>query len=219
MEIRRTTNCNSNLDEVMRKVYTDTFVKHDRGYTDEDFESACLSVADSPEIHQVFDDRVRGRKQVDFEKYLGYAGLKIAPKKSQPSQGFLGVKAREDSGRVIVSNVLSTSSAEESGISPQDEIVGVDGLRIDKAKLVFYLSNRKPDEIVSLLVARSGAFLQLKSKLSERPIFEHRILKKDSASDTERQLFRSWLNEDWERDIKYEEFTPSPTRKPQLDYF
>lgn len=143
-------------------------------------------------------------------------GLRLAPKsKSQNEQGFLGIKVRPDSGKVIVTNVLSASPAEQSGISAGDELIGVDGLRIDTSRLNSYICNHKPENSVHLTLARDGAMHDIHTELSTKPTFEYRIVKKETASQEERNLFRSWMSANWEDEIKYDD-TPSTMPRRQL---
>ena len=80
------------LDDAMKTVYSETFLKEGRGYTDEEFERACVSLGGAP-AKEVFDSRVRGRKDVDFDRYLGCVGLRLEAKaKPSETKGFLGVR-------------------------------------------------------------------------------------------------------------------------------
>ncbi|MDA4111071.1 MAG: hypothetical protein OK439_00925, partial [Thaumarchaeota archaeon] len=217
MEIRRVTQSEKSLDDVMRTVYEKSFVRENRGFSDEEFQAACEKVG-GPGVKTIFEDRVKGRENVDFEKYLGYAGLQVSPKKYVQGQGFLGIKTKEDSGKTIVSNILSAYAGELCGLSPFDEIISVDGVRIDKSRLAFYMSNRKPDDRIRLMIARLGAIMELDARLSEKPILEFRIWKKETATEDEKHLFAKWIGDSWNRPIVYEDHVRSPVRANQLDY-
>ena len=166
----------------------------------------------------MFDLRVRGREEVDFEKYLSNAGLKLGSKKPQTEQGFLGVKTRQESGRLVVSGVLAQSPAEISGLSVSDEIIALDGLRMDSSKLGWYVSNREPETQVKITVSRFGTLLELNAEITFKPLMEYRITKLDQASDNQKRLYKAWLGEEWEAEIKYEEYSPSPSKKTVFDY-
>ena len=161
MEIRKTTATTKNLDDALRTLYQETFVKENRGYTDEDFERICASIIGVGVTTQIFDSRVRGRQEVDFDKYLGYAGLKIVPKKPQTEQGFLGVKIRQESGRLVLSGILSESPAETSGLVVSDEIIALDGLRMDSSRLPWYVANREPETPVKITSLKTWYFARI----------------------------------------------------------
>ena len=218
MEIRRATNLAKNLDDAIRSLYQETYVKENRGYTEGEFERICEDIIGNNRAKDIFELRVRGRKEVDFDKYLDYAGLKLVPKKPQQAQGFLGAKLRQDQGKLVVSSVLSDSPGENCGLTTVDEIVALDGIRTDLAKCTWYLGNMKPDTKVKILISRFGALQELEAKTTTKPVLEHKIAKLDEATQDQRRLFKQWMDEDWEKEITYEEYTPSPTRKALFDY-
>jgi predicted metalloprotease with PDZ domain len=218
MQIMRASHSKKNLDEPLRSMYQLTFVRENRGYTDEEFERICGEIIGANAAKEIFDLRVRGREEVDFDKYLSYAGLKLVPKKPQPEQGFLGVKTRQESGRLIVSGVLAQSPAESAGLSPSDEIVALDGLRMDSTKIGWYIANREPESQVKITVSRFGALQELTSEITFKPMMEYRISKLDQSSDDEKLLYKAWLGQEWETEIKYEEYQPAPSKKAVFDY-
>ncbi|MDA4131366.1 MAG: PDZ domain-containing protein [Thaumarchaeota archaeon] len=217
MEIRRISNSAKNLDDVLREVYEKSFVKDNRGFTDEEFEEACEKIGGSS-VQKIYEDRVKGRESIDFDKYLGYSGLMIVPQKHKSGQGFLGIRTKDDSGRLMVATVLSSSSAEDSGMAPSDEIIGADGVRMDRSRFAYYVSNRKPEERIRITVARFGSIMDLDAKLNEKPILEYRIVKKENATESEKQLFGKWLGHSWDLGLVYEEHARSPVRPNPLDY-
>lgn len=217
MEIRRTTGLSKSLDDAMRMTY-ETFQTEGRGFADEEFERSCLRVSGSDSISEIFRERVIGRSDVNYDRYLGYAGLKLVPKKAERDLGFLGARVREESGRILISTVLTGSAAENGGLASNDEIIGVDDLRMDKQRLAYYIPNMKPSSEVNLLVSRQGALLELQATLGEKPALEFIATKKDQATEKERELFRSWLNADWSDEITYVEHRTLPTRPNPLEY-
>ncbi|MGH2639812.1 MAG: PDZ domain-containing protein, partial [Rhabdochlamydiaceae bacterium] len=129
-----------------------------------------------------------------------------------------GVRIRQDVGKVIVANVLSASPAEKCGIAAQDEIIGIDGLRMDSSRLLSCIVNKKPGSAANLLLSRSGELLETKVEVASKPIMEYKIAKLDESTYQQKLLFNSWLDADWNEEIRYEDYPPSPARKLVLDY-
>ncbi len=218
MEIRKVTRLSKNLDDVMRKIYQKSFLAEGRGFTEEEFERICVEVSGSESVREIFRGRVSGRNDVDYDRYLGYAGLRLTPKKEEKGAGFLGVRIRDESGKAITSTVLSSSPAEVSGLSAGDEIMGINGARMDKSRIIFYLQTRKPGELVKLVCSRQGSLIELEGRLTEKPVLEYRIAKKEQANDVERRLFENWLGTSWSDEVNYEDYKIPPTRSNVLDY-
>ena len=219
MEIRRTTGSTKTLDDVMRKMYAETYLKEGRGYADGEFESTCRELGGMG-VKQIFDSRVRGRDDVDYDMYLGYAGLKLGEKDDRPARdkGFLGVRISADGGRTTVKTCLAGSPAEGMGLAVNDEVIGVDGIRVDAAELPFFIATRNPGDGVVLTIARNGRLMEVEGDLSRRPVFAYRILPAKEASEEQKGLFRGWLLGDWTPEFKYPEYIHSPARKSSLDF-
>jgi predicted metalloprotease with PDZ domain len=206
------------LDDVMKKVYVSTYLKEGRGYTDGEFEDACVALG-GKEAKNVFDKRVRGKEEVDFDRYLGYAGLRLEVKGRGPEdKGFLGVKLGAELGRVLIKECLAGSPAEGMGLSVNDEVIGLDGLRVGQDKLAFYVAAARPDEEVGFTVARNGKLTEVRGRIGRRPTFEWRIEPVSGANERQKALFKGWLLTDWKAELRYPEYVRSPDRKLLFDY-
>jgi predicted metalloprotease with PDZ domain len=216
MEIRRANDSKRTLDDVMRRVYIETYKQRDRGYTEQEFQEACESVA-GKSLRDIFENHVRGTSEIDFNYYLDFAGLKLEPKskdsnkkKDEEKKGFLGLKLKTEGGRVLVDTVLSDTPASLDGIYVGDEIIAADGTRVDEKTLSFYIETRKPNTQVLLTLSRDSRIRETKVKLSEKPTFVYRIQKREKATSEQKRLFKKWLGEEWDVELKYEEWPASP---------
>jgi predicted metalloprotease with PDZ domain len=219
LQIRKNTGARKSLDDVMRRIYEQTYVKEGRGYTEEEFETTAVEVGGKQDVEEVFESRVRGREDVDFDRYLGYVGLKLEPKEDLDKvRGFLGVRLGSDGGRTTVKTRLAGSPAEAMGLSANDEIIGINGLRLGPDRLPFYVSNERPGTGVRVLIARNGGMMELSGELGRRPAFEYRIAPLKEVTEEQKFFFRSWLLEEWKPEIRYREYSRSPDRKPTLDF-
>lgn len=218
MAIRRATNGMKTLDDAMRAIYQETYVKEGRGYSDEEFETTCCAIG-GQRLKEIFDSRVRGRGDVNYDRYLGYAGLRLGLREeTSQEKGFLGVRLGSEGGRTTVRTSLADSPAEAMGLTVDDELLGVDGMRVSSEKLSFYVATRKPGEPVRLMIARNGRLMEVEGELARRPPFEYRIRPLQEATNEQKVFFKGWLLDDWSPDIRYPEYVHSPDRKPMLDF-
>jgi predicted metalloprotease with PDZ domain len=74
-KIRHETQNAKSLDDVMRALYFDYHVKLDRGYTEEEFRRVCERIAGCD--FEEFFEYTTTTREIDYPKYLGYAGLAI----------------------------------------------------------------------------------------------------------------------------------------------
>jgi predicted metalloprotease with PDZ domain len=217
MEIRMSTSNKKSLDEVMKKMYQETFL-HGRGYSEEEFEATCNSVAGRNLSSIIFDKRVRGRDSIDFDHYLEYAGLKLGKLKNGSDKAYLGVKLETEQGRTIVYSCLFDTPANDGGLAPGDEIIALDDLRMDQSLISHYISNKKPGETTKVLISRDGYLETVTAKLRSAPVFEWRIFKSETASDEQQRFFKAWMLSDWKLPLEYVDYTASPQKAKQFDY-
>jgi len=219
LQIRKNSAGRVTLDEVMRKIYERTYAKDGGPYSDAEFEATAIEIG-GPETKEVFDSRVKGREDVDFDRYLGYVGLRLEPTEgSEVAKGFLGIRLnRSETGKVSVGTRLAGSAAEKMGLSVNDELIGIDGMRLTLEKASFYVPNRKPGAKVTLAIARNGLLTELTGELGTKPALERKIIPLSEATTEQRFLFKNWLSEEWKPQINYPEYARSPDRKPTLDF-
>jgi predicted metalloprotease with PDZ domain len=154
----------------------------------------ALSHEGGRDAEEVFDARVRGRKDVDYDRYLGQAGLRLSSKEEhREEKGFLGVKLKSEGGRTTVTTELAGSPAEAMGLSVNDEILAVGGFRMGSDKLPFFVGTMKPGETIRLTIARNGKLMEVSGLAGRRPTFEYRIQPVAGATDDQKALFKGWL--------------------------
>lgn len=218
MAIRKASGGSKSLDYAMKKVYSDSFLKEGRGYTDAEFEAACVELG-GQEAREIFESRVRGREDVDYDRYLGYAGLKLGAKdECAGEKGFLGVRLGTDGGKTVVKTVLAGSPAEMMGLAVNDEVIGVGGMRVGQDRLSFHVGAMKPGAKLGLTIARNGMLMEIEGQVGARPAFEFRVQPLAGADERQKALFKGWLLADWKSELKYAEYARSPDRKQTLDY-
>jgi len=220
LSIRMNTGGSKSLDDVMRKVYRETYLTSGSGYTDEQFEKACVELG-GVDAKEVFEKRVKGRERLDYSKYLSFAGLTLLPKEKGETQGFLGVSIKGDGPRTLVEGVLEGYPAQLAGISKGDEILAVDGIRTDTQKLGPLVKAMGPGRTIRVLLAGKGYVRMAEVETTERPVLEYRIQKKEDASDEEKAIYNGWIGADWSAPLVYRErqeiYVRSSAQRP-FDY-
>lgn len=81
--IRRHSNNKRSLDDVMRTLYRQYYQKKKRGFTEEELRKVIEQTAGVP-LNELFD-YINTTKELDYNKYLGYAGLTIDTSGAKPT--------------------------------------------------------------------------------------------------------------------------------------
>lgn len=84
-EIRNATGNKRSLDDVMKLLYWKYYKEKGRGFSEAEFQQACEEIASKPLME--FFEYVYTTKELDYDKYLGYAGLKLSTTTIQTDKG------------------------------------------------------------------------------------------------------------------------------------
>jgi len=200
-EIRRASDRKHTLDDVMRLLYQRFHKENDVGIRTEDIENACREVAGRP-LTALFDSVVRGRGDIEAEKYLAWSGLRLVRKGDDDSEGaadkpYLGIRTKTDNGCVIVSHLLSGSPAYEAGLSVRDELIALEGFRINEDRFEKRVGDLAVGKPAKLLVSRAGMLREIEVTPGARPEIDIAIEAADKANAEEKSLCRQWLAAEW----------------------
>lgn len=152
-------------------------------------------------LHEFFERHVRGRSDPDLEAALAQAGLELR-KTWEPSQKvderaplWLGVMA--DGKPVAIKGVLDGSPAARAGLSPGDEIIALDRMRITtEGDLRKRLCSRAPGEPVEVALFRRGRLERVTVELEESPPTRYEIVAVAEPSAEQRAFFHAWLGQE-----------------------
>ncbi len=188
--IRHASGNRNSLDDLMRKLDQD-FARRGRFFTDADLENIFRSLAPSFPIREFFRTDIDGTQGLDYNKYLGYAGLTLkAETKNVPDLGFESLQSFI--GPIHVESVVPGSNADKAGIEPGDVILKMDGVElpvVPERELIFF----KPGQKVSFTVQRGAKTLEIEFALGAKSATVYRV--EEEASSTHSQLIvrNGWL--------------------------
>ncbi len=202
LEIRHRTGSRS-LDDVMRRLYSDCGPEPERGFTFEDFRRTTEQIAGEP-LDEMLENLGLGTGEMDFARYLSYAGLEFAgPPGNAPAPpgGYLGISVRMIEGGVRVVGVTAGSPAWRHGLNVYDEIIAVNGFRVNEEILSAQIENSRPAAPLDFLIARDGRLRSFRVVPGEKKYSEHRIEKVAAPTPEQRSLYESWLMAIWEESL------------------
>lgn len=176
------------LDDFMRHLYDEFYVKKNRGFTEVEFQTA-LETFIGEDLDTFFTDHVYGTKTPDFHGIFSKVGVNVIYT-GKPVASF-GASFSQDGGRVMVKSIRKGGAAEEAGLSVGDEIIACNGMRVDQVSMENFLASLTVGEYMELIVSRDEIILNLLVRMSayEKPSF-----KLEQASPS-REEFYYWLRE------------------------
>jgi predicted metalloprotease with PDZ domain len=153
LKVRHETRNERSLDDVMRTLYDVYYKQKRRGFTDAELRQVCETVAGAS-LAEIFDVYASTTADVDYSRYLAYAGLQIQLAPRALAGASLGAATREQDGRLVVTGVTRDSAAARAGLGVNDEILAFDGVRVGAKALADQLKAAAPGDKVRLLTAR-----------------------------------------------------------------
>jgi predicted metalloprotease with PDZ domain len=197
--LRGKTNGRGSLDEVMRRMYDQLYVKspnatyylRGRGYRSEDFERVVSEVAGT-DMSDFFKRHVRGVEVPPYAEAFAQVGLRMVKEPRQPVT--IGISSDEnDEKNFKLAEVRPESPAAAAGLEVGDVIVMFGNVRLTPDNFYRTIGRLKPGEKVNLSVLRGRNTIQLTLVPGEPTSMIYRIQEDPKASADAKAVRAAWL--------------------------
>jgi predicted metalloprotease with PDZ domain len=198
--IRGKTHGKASLDDVMRRMYNEFYVKspnnsyylRGRGYTGKDFERIASEVAGA-DLQDFFVRYVRGVEVPPYDEAFAAVGLSLKRElASEPYSAGITLDWQELQTAKVWS-VKNGSAAEDAGLKQGDVIVSVGGENVTRDTLFSALNRHKQGSRVAITIRRDRQTIQATLTLDAPDRYHYRIEEVRDASAEARALRASWL--------------------------
>lgn len=198
--IRGRTQGKSSLDEVMRRMYDEFYLKspnnsyylRGRGYHTEDVERLVTEIAGA-QFRDFFKRNVRDVEVLPYDEAFSYMGLRLL--KAVAKEPFnAGLSLSFEGSTATIENVRSYSPAENAGLQQNDEIVSLAGKKVGKDTWLKTLARYQKGDRVAVVVKRDRRTIKAEIVLGDPERFDYRIEEKTDATDQQKALRFAWLS-------------------------
>lgn len=207
LEIRHRSSGERSLQTVFRYLWTE-YGRAGRGLGEGEAQP-IFERATGLDLQEFFDGYIRGTQELDVAPFARYAGLLLAPAPREdpekPLPGYLGAEVGTDRGEIRVRSVLDGSPARIAGITPEDEIVAIDGIRVTPGAFSDSLASFPPGTPAEILLFRRGISLTVPVTFGTPPPEKWVFTASEHPTDLERTIYEGWMQHPWEP-------PPSPSR-------
>ncbi len=192
------------LDDVMRALWVKYGITEQR-LGEHDFERLVVEIT-GHNFKAFFDDALRSTKDLSlsslFEK-IGIA-LEFLPAASMedlgnckssasPIKPLLEVRLKPATTEVQLAYVFAGSSAEAAGLAPNDVIVAVNGVRVDRARFEAVIANFSVGDEVIIHAFRRDELMTFTVVLQSGWLQVCTLHLTDNLSETQQKIFNDWL--------------------------
>jgi predicted metalloprotease with PDZ domain len=194
LEIRKLSKGAKSLDDVMRYLYAE-FYKKNRNYTPADFQRACELMAGAS-LENFFVRYVHGREELDYNSALQTVGLQLGETdqtKPPAESTYLGIDVAQEGDRLMIKKVVSGTPAYDQGLNTGDQIVALDGERVNRDSYLARLREKRPGDTVNLTLFRDDDLRSFAIKLGKRAVVDYRVVTVKQPTPEQVRQYKAWL--------------------------
>ena len=181
------------MDAAVSKLYRD-FAEKGKAYTTKDVQVTCEQVS-GLKLESFFKNYVYGVTPLPYAEVFQLAGVELDSTEEKSS--YLGVRFRDNNGRIMITNVTQGSPAWDAGLSVHDELIAMDGFRV-KSSSPEYLKEKTPGDRVVCTVSRKGVIRDIHVTIGFKPVEIESLSQIEEPSDKQKVVFEAWLQNVWE---------------------
>lgn len=177
------------LDNVMLKMW-EKFGKLEIGYTPQQLQQVIESVA-GIDLSDFFTSYIHGLEDLPFNHYLEPFGLQLVGE-CHP-QPYLGVRVKTEHGREIIKFVEMGSPAKTAGIDAGDELLAIDGIKLQTNQLSERLQDYQSHDTIEITVFHQDLLRNYAVTLAPQRPSQYKLKSLDNPDNKQQENFLGWL--------------------------
>lgn len=190
--IRAVTGGAKSLDDVMRLAFTR--YSDARGFTPDQFRAVAEEVVGSS-LKPFWQTAIEGTEELDYSDLASTLGVRFRDAQNGGGRPWLGIATRNDAGRLVIAQVRRDGPSFLAGLNVDDEILGIDEIRLRADRFDARLAQYSPGARITLLVARRDELVRIPLTLGSPPPPRWRLEVSPSLTDAQRRSQVAWLGQ------------------------
>jgi predicted metalloprotease with PDZ domain len=168
------------------------FGRIEKGFTPTELETVIAEVAQQ-DLTAFFQRYLYQTEEIPFNIYLAPFGLQLQAIFEEPSLPYLGLKVQSENNKERIKFVARHSPAEQAGLSPDDELLALNGLRVNAEHLFQRLKDYQADDIIQITVFHQDTLRTVTVQLAAPQPSRYEVVKIQNPSNDQRKKFVGWL--------------------------
>ena len=188
VELRKRSKGLHGLDEVMADLFhSHGLASESPGISQSDIRRGITSKKGCRRLGILLDEAVSQHKKPNLARAIELLGMEMTPDKSD-NGGWLGIECSEKDSTLFVKTHLAKSPIRDL-LNTGDEIIALDGIRINSKKRLNTYLKGKADCKCTITIARQGNLKQIDVKIARNP--NHAIKLKGEGNSLWRKIIAS----------------------------
>ena len=183
----------TDLEKSYRDIHNELYqhYKVPKSFDEQDLLSVLKSV--TKKDYQVWwQKNVNGYANVDFNDLLAKAGLTMSYGDKTLQKAWAGIKTKQATNGLQITFVEKNSPAWQAGLTLDDIIVAINGLRMADKDLTTRLKNFQPEDRMSVTFFRRDELVTREVILGETPKGKLKIVPLADVSKKQKAFFKHW---------------------------
>ena len=189
--IRDRTQNQRSLNDVMRQMWG-KFGKTEIGFTENQLKEVIESVADK-DLTNFFQNYLYTTQDLPFNDYLEPFGLRLQAVQEDNPIPHTGMRVQSENGKDIIKFVAANSPAQVAGISPDDELLALNGIRVTAEQLPERLKDYQANDMIELSLFHQDVLKTVQLQLAISQPSRYEVVRIPNPSDRQVQNIVGWL--------------------------
>ncbi|HAC64896.1 MAG TPA: peptidase M61 [Cyanothece sp. UBA12306] len=181
------------LDDIMRQMWK-KFGRPEIGFTPQQLQETIESVAEI-NLEDFFRRYLDTTEELPFNHYLELFGLQLQPVMESEVIPYLGLRVQSDNGKEIIKFVEAESPAALAGIDPNDELLAIDGIRVNAEQLPERLKDYQSGDMMTITVFHQDQLKTISLKLTDPQPNRYQVMRIENPSKIQQENFIGWLGQ------------------------
>lgn len=194
LKILAATQGKKRLDDVLKAAYEKFYVNEQRGFEEQEFQALIEQVAGTS-VADIFR-AAHSVGPLDYNSYLDAVGYELVDYNEGRELPDLGFSTSVNDGRIVVTGVTRGTGAWDGGINVRDEVLAINGERLDASgrELNRLMQLADIGDQLDVLIARDGKIRELTITMGADTKGAFRIVPQQNASPEQERLGKIWLS-------------------------
>ncbi|MCC0178411.1 M61 family metallopeptidase [Waterburya agarophytonicola K14] len=188
--IRAKHNNTRSLDDVMALMWQ-RFGRDEIGFSETQLRDTIAEVAED-NLDDFFHRYIETTEELPFNDYLDPFGLHLKTVEESDIP-YLGIRLQSENNQEIIEFVAAQSPAASAGIDAKDELLAINGIRVDAQSLNDRLKDYQVNDTIQVTVFHQDELKTLAVTLAKSPPSSYKIAIQDNLSDQQKQNLTGWL--------------------------
>ncbi len=178
------------LDDVMRLMWQ-RFGQDETGFTETQLRGVITEVAEQ-NLDNFFSRYIETTEELPFDDYLDFFGLYL--KTIEESEiPYMGIRVQSENNQEVIKFVAAESPAAQGGIDANDELLAIDGIRVNAQSLNERLKDYQVNDTIHVTVFHQDQLKTLPITLAQPQVSRYEVAIQDNLSQEQQQNLVEWL--------------------------